>query len=261
MRIDSGFGGTVPPRCKPWGDDSLRHALVAIVAIALAVAAGVAAGTTTAGDGGSALRDGNRAFHNGEYAAAISHYLTVPDKSADAALARYNLGVSYYHLGEYVEAERWLRLAAQDPDHSSRARYNLGLVYWARGQTRSARDAFAAAEKLTDSRQLRSLARQARRELERGAQAPALRQAQPVEANTGYSILTSVKAGSDDNVYRSPDAPYVDLARTGSPAVTPAKAAGAFAELSLDAQNTFWSGRNVLMRATYEFDGRQYSQP
>jgi tetratricopeptide (TPR) repeat protein len=215
-----------------------------------------AAGATA---GAEAIRAGNKAFRDGKYEAAISRYLAAQPLREDGAVARFNLGVAYYRLGDYAQAERWLLRAAQDSRFSSKARYNLGLVYWARGATTSARSEFKAASQFSESRELRSLADRALRELYRGADSPALRRTQVSGVDTGYSVEASVRYGHDDNVFRTPDAPYLDLTQPGPPLVTPNVASGTFAEAGVTAQNTLWSGRHVLLRTAYDFDGRYYT--
>ena len=236
-----------------------RRLLPALVLLALmpSVEAWADAADTTAG--AAAISEGNRAFRNGDYGAAISSYLASRRQGGESAVVDYNLGVTYYRLGEYAEAEQWLGRAARDSQYSSRARYNLGLAYWARGDTRSAKSEFKAVEQVASSRELRSLSHRALAELRRGADSPALRRSRSVGIDAGFSVLTSVKFGTDDNIYRSPDAPYVDLAQVGQPLVTPVPVSSTFLETGLTAQNILWGGRHVLLRAAYEFDGHYYT--
>ena len=209
--------------------------------------------------GATAISEGNHAFRSGDYPAAISSYLASRRLGGESAVVNFNLGVAYYRVGQYAEAEQWLGRAARDSEYSSRARYNLGLVYWARGDTRSAKNEFKAVEQTASSRELRSLSHRALAELRRGADSPALRRARSVGIDEGYSVLTSVKLGTDDNIYRTPGAPYVDLAQVGQPLVTPVPVSGAFVETGLTAQNVLWGGRHVLLRAAYEYDGHYYT--
>jgi tetratricopeptide (TPR) repeat protein len=229
---------------------TLRRRLLHAIAL-LALLPGVCAWA----DG---ISDGNRAFRSGNYQVAITRYLGARQQGNKDPAVNFNLGVSYYRLGDYAQAEQWLKRAAQNSQYSTRARYNLGLMYWARGDTRGARSEFKAVEQLADDRQLRSLAHRALTEIYRGADAPAWRRSQSAGIDAGYSVLGSLRLGNDDNVYRSPDGPYVDLSQAGQPLITPVKASGSFAEAEVTAQNVFWSGRHTLMRAAYEFDGRHY---
>lgn len=238
----------------PW--PRLMRALVLCALIPATCAWADAAGGASGAD---AIREGNRAFRSGNYDAAISRYLAAHPVGADGAVARFNLGVAYYRVGDYAEAEQWLLRSAQDARFSSKARYNLGLVYWARGDTRNAQSEFKAVEQFSDSRQLRSLARQGQREIDRGADAPALRRARATGVDEGYTVQAGMSYGSDDNVFRTPGAPYLDLTQPGPPLVTPAKVSGSFAEATLTAQNVLWSGRHALLRTAYDFDGLYYT--
>jgi tetratricopeptide (TPR) repeat protein len=238
---------------------SWRRLLRVLVLCALipAMNAGAdAAGATASAD---TIREGNRAFRDGNYEAAISRYLAAHPQGEEGAVARFNLGVAYYRLGDYAQAEWWLLRSAQDSRFSLKARYNLGLVYWARGNTRSAQSEFKAVERFSQSRQLRSLAHQGLREINRGADSPALRRSRATGIDEGYSVRASMSYGNDDNVFHSPDAPYLDLTQPGPPLVTPTKFSGAFAEADVTAQNILWSGRHVLLRTAYDFNGRYYT--
>jgi tetratricopeptide (TPR) repeat protein len=236
-----------------------RRLLPALVLLALIPSVEAWAEATDTSAGAAAISEGNRAFRSGDYRAAISSYLASRRQGGESAVVNFNLGVAYYRVGEYAEAEQWLGRAARDSQYSSRARYNLGLVYWARGDTRSAKSEFKEVEQMASSRELRSLSHRALAELRRGADSPALRRSRSVGIDEGFSVLTSVKLGIDDNIYRSPDAPYVDLAQVGHPVVTPVPVSGTFVETGLTAQNILWGGRHVLLRAAYEFDGHYYT--
>lgn len=236
-----------------------RRLLLALALCALVPTINAWAGVADTSASARAIKEGNQAYRSGDYEAAISRYLASDRKGDDGATARFNLGVAYYRLGDFAQAERWLSRSAKDSKFALRARYNLGLVYWARGDTRSARSEFKAVEQLTSDRKMRSLAHRALRELYRGADAPALRRSQSGGVDAGFSVLTSVRLGSDDNVFRTPGAAYADLSQAGAPLITPTKATGTFAEATITAQNVFWSGGHVLMRTAYEFDGRYYA--
>ena len=238
---------------------SWRRLLPVLVLLALIPGVDAWADAVDTSAGATAIGEGNRAFRSGDYEAAISSYLASRRQGGDSAVVSFNLGVAYYRVGKYAEAQQWLGRAAQDSQYSSRARYNLGLVYWARGDTRSAKSEFKAVEQVASSRELRSLSRHALAELRRGADSPALRRSRSAGIDEGYSILTSVKIGTDDNIYRSPDAPYVDLAQVGQPLVTPVPVSSTFVETGLTAQNILWGGHHVLARAAYEFDGHYYT--
>ena len=238
----------------PW-----RRLLQALVLCALIPAANAWADAAAAAASAEAIKAGNQAFRNGNYEAAISKYLAAHPQGAEGAVARYNLGVAYYRLGDYAQAEQWLLRSVRDSGFSYKARYHLGLAYWAHGDTRDALSEFKAVEQFSESRLLRSLARRGQREINRGADAPPLRRSQARGIDEGYSVQASVSYGGDDNLFRSPGAPYLDLTQPGPPLVTPTKVSGSFAEAGVTAQNVHWSGRHVLLRTAYDFDGRYYT--
>lgn len=234
--------------------------LPCVLALCALVTAGSArADAAESPAGAESIKAGNRAFRSGNYEAAISKYLASHPQGEEGAVARYNLGVAYYRLGDYEQAERWLLLSARDSRFSLKARYNLGLAYWAQGDTRNAQSEFRAVEQFSNSRELRRLAGRAQREIYRGADAPALRRRRATAIDAGYSVQASLGMGSDDNVFRSPSAPYLDLSQPVPPLVTPVKVTGTFAEAEVTAQNILWGGRHVLLRTAYDFDGRYYT--
>lgn len=76
-----------------------------------------------------AYQQGIDAFNQGDYEAAIDHFLATHAEVTDSMLLHYNLGVSYYKLGRYHEAgASFLRVTA-DPELAALGYYNLALVY------------------------------------------------------------------------------------------------------------------------------------
>lgn len=206
----------------------------------------------------SLVQAGNEAFRAGHYRAALTKYHEAQLQGDRNSSLYFNLGVAHYWLEEYADAEREFRSAARDSKFTARSWYNLGLVTWARGDTHNARVWFDWVRRGASDSRLRSLAARALADLNRGISHPRYRRARASAPATGPFVMAGLRWGYDDNVYRTPDAPYVDLSQPGQPLVTPVPQSGSFAELNLLAQTTIESRSGTLYRLAYDFDGRFY---
>ena len=204
------------------------------------------------------LASGNRAFRAGDYRTAIATYAEAKRRGRTDAALDFNIGVANYHLGQYVEAERALQRAARSPNFAARSWYNLGLTTWARGDTHSAQAWFERVAQGSSDKRLQHLASQALDELYVSTVSPALRRAKAPGVAPGYSLVLAARWGHDDNVFRTPDAPYVDLSDPSQPTITPAPQSAAFAEGDMTAVNTRIGRQGAVLRAAYEFHGRYY---
>lgn len=211
-----------------------------------------------ASDSPTLLRAGNEAFRAGKYRLAVSKYLQAQKQGTHSALLDFNLGVTYYRLEDYAAADRAFRAAARDSAFTARAWYNLGLVHWARDDPHTARIWFSWVLRSSTNARLRSLAARALAEVDQGLKQPRARHARSPAVKTGRVIVAAARWGHDDNVYRTPDAPYVDLSQPGQPLITPVPQSGEFAEVDLLAQNSFYGRGGTLYRFAYDFDGIFY---
>lgn len=77
-------------------------------------------------------------------------------------------------------------------------------------------------------------------------------------AESGLSVSVEAGLGYDSNVFLTPDNPYVDLAQTGSPTVTPDKHTGFFVPLGLDAEYQRAMRKGTRLLSDFSFDGNIY---
>ena len=181
------------------------------------------------------FKQGNALARSGVYRTAITRYREAAAAGLDTPLLHYNMGVAYYKILEYADAEAQFTRAAQDESLAALALYNRGLAERARGAGAAAGESFAAAAARAKDPDLRSLAERARdataaRKNDARARAPQ----QQVDAPLGelyFSIATRV--AQDDNVYRTPAAPYVDLSDPARPLVTPVVYSSSFVPVDL----------------------------
>ncbi len=80
----------------------------------------------------SAIREGNRAYQQGEFEKAVAYYQQVIKQDPQDAVAQFNLGDAYYRLGKYTEAARAFEQATLSEDTTLKqwAYFNLGNTYF-----------------------------------------------------------------------------------------------------------------------------------
>jgi tetratricopeptide (TPR) repeat protein len=191
-------------------------------------------------DGPSLFREGNALVRSGVYRTALLRYREAAAAGFDEPLLHYNLGIVHYKLGQYEAAEPELERAAQDPALAGLASYNLGLTHLAQGDQPEARRWFALAAERTDHRRLRALAERAGEKLsappEPGRPAPRVATRAGAAERVGeLDLRVDAGYGTDDNVYRGPPGPYVDLSQAGQPLVTPELIAAAYVPVDVSA--------------------------
>jgi tetratricopeptide (TPR) repeat protein len=220
-------------------------------------------------DAEALFREANGLFRSGIYNTALARYREAAAAGLDTPLLHYNVGVVSYKLGQYEEAERSFRRAQASSDLAALAAYNLGLTYRRLGHRSDAEAAFRLAARSSGNRELANLASRAASSLaapiessvstrpRRNARARASR---PVpEPVGGFSVLVSARLGQDDNVYRAPSAPYVDLAAPGQPLVTPVVQSASFIPVDVVARYTMRNeAQDTLFRFGYRLDGDFY---
>ena len=186
--------------------------------------------------------EGNALARSGIHRTALLRYREAAAAGFDTPLLRYNAGVVNYRLGEFEAAMREFAAAAADPGLAALASYNEGLAARAAGDLAGARRAFAVAAERAGDRDLRRLAQS-------GAQAPIALAVEPeavrpaarraplaTESALGeFQLRASASLGQDDNAYRTPATPYVDLSTAAQPLVTPVPQSASFKPLTLAA--------------------------
>lgn len=185
------------------------------------------------------LAEGNRLVRSGVYRTALLRYREAAAAGLDAPLLHYNIGVVQYRLGAFDESAAEFARAAAEPALAALANYNRGLALRAAGDRAAAREAFESAAASADDRDLRRLAQSAFEERPAPA-APARtdvarRGAEP-DARVGeFRLSAAARLGQDDNAYRAPSDPYVDLADPAQPLVVPVVYAASFVPAELHA--------------------------
>jgi hypothetical protein len=187
------------------------------------------------------LDEGNSLMRAGVYRTALLRYREAAAAGLDSALLHYNLGVAYYRVERYPEAAEEFEQASTDDRLAALARYNSGLARRAAGDDVAAEGSFRAAADISRNRDLRRLA-------ERAAELSSIREPSPArdqrrssavrrpteESRVGeFELRATARLGQDDNIYRSPAEPYVDLANAASPTVTPVVQSASFTPVDL----------------------------
>ena len=217
-------------------------------------------------DAAALFRDGNSLVRSGVYRTALLRYREAAAAGLDTPLLHYNLGVVYYRLSRYSEAATEFQAAAGDPNLAALASYNLGLVRRAAGDDAAAEAAFDMAADRADRRDLRRLAQRAAASVNaRAAETetetrprtrPTLRRREPIGE---FHLSANARVGQDDNVYRSPSEPYVDLSDPARPTVVPVPQASSFMPVDLAAGYTLHNEKgDTDFQFLYALDGDFY---
>jgi hypothetical protein len=216
-------------------------------------------------DGGALMAEGNELFRDGLHRAALLRYREANAAGLDTPLLHYNLGVTQYKLEHYSDAAASLERAAQDPALAPLALYNLGLTAHAQGEAQAAERWFRLALERAERTELRAMAGRALQTLAAGTPAVAqTRRARrivtPRDQPVGeFNFLVVARIGQDDNIYRSPSQPYVDLAQAGQPLVTPVVQSGSFMPVDLLAEYVLFNeAGDTDFNFTYVMNGDFY---
>lgn len=232
----------------------------------LVFAAICGAGEAAAQTAAELMAEGNRLVRSGVYRTALLRYREAAAAGLDTPLLHYNMGVAQYELGAFAESAAEFARAEVDDALRALASFNRGLALRAAGDRAAAREAFRAAAAGADDRDLRRLAQSAADERE---------DAQPVapterrferdtesETKAGELMLrAAARFGQDDNPYRTPADPYVDLSDATQPLVTPVVHSATFMPAELHAAYAIGNesgDTEFLFR--YDMDGAFYGE-
>ena len=217
-------------------------------------------------DGRSLMLEGNELFRDGLYRAALLRYREANAAGLDTPLLHYNIGVASYRAERFDDAAAALERASADPRLAPLALYNLGLTTRAKGETQAAERWFRLALERADRRELRTLSENALQSLsnQTGGAASGTRTARrsvtPREPRVGeFNFIAVASVGQDDNIYRTPSEPYVDLSQPGQPLVTPVVQSGSFMPLDLLAEYVLFNeAGDTDFNFTYVLNGDFY---
>ena len=212
------------------------------------------------------FQDGNRLFRDDLYWAALLRYRQAGEAGMDSALLDYNSGVAHYRAGQHIRSRTSLLKSAQSSSLRILSHYNLGLNAYAAGNTDDALNWFRQARDQEENAKIRKLAMIAISRLIAGQPVadPVL-----VRASTRaeykeigkLDLRARVGFGTDDNVFRSPDRPYIDFSDSALPVITPEEFSGTFLPVDFRARlgvNTF---RWESFFSEYRLTGRFYNDP
>ena len=208
--------------------------------------------------------DGNRLFRDELYWAALLRYRQAYEGGLDTSVLHYNIGVANFRAEQYDRARSSLLKSMQDPGLRLFSQFNLGLNAYAAGDVDEALEWFYLARDQDEDSKIRTLARTAIKRLEDQQIEPEVSLV-PVEERvekrpfTEFDLLASVGYGSDDNVFRAPDQPYIDLADAALPLVTPEVFAGAFVPVDFRVKYAINSFKLESFYAAYRMSARLYS--
>ena len=208
--------------------------------------------------------DGNRLFRDDLYWAALLRYDQARDAGLDTPLLHYNTGVAHYRAGQHIRARQALLLAVNDQQLRIPAQYNLGLNAWALGETEEALSWFRLVRDQQENEKLREFAVVAIARIRKASEVPTEYELLVEERRkkerelTNLELRARISYGQDDNVFRSPDRPYIDLSDPDLPVVTPVVQSGAFIPVSLSAKYIVNSLPFEGFYGAYRLAGRYY---
>jgi tetratricopeptide (TPR) repeat protein len=207
--------------------------------------------------------DGNRLFRDDLYWAALLRYRQAMDEGLSTPLLHYNMGIAHYRAGQHIRARTSLLEALQDPTLRVAAHYNLGLNAYALGDTDEALRWFRLARDQNQNKKLQTFAVVAISRIrdERAAPDDFEIRVEEREKKRDFSELelrARVGFGTDDNVFRSPDQPYIDLSDNLRPVITPEVKSGTFMPVSLSAKYRINNYDHEGFFVAYRLGGRYY---
>jgi hypothetical protein len=207
--------------------------------------------------------DGNRLFHDQLYWAALLRYNQAAEAGMDTPLLDYNTGVAHYKAKQYGRARAAFLEASRYAPLQAISHYNLGLVAYRSDDRSEAIRWLQSARDQQDRRDISRLAVRALREIasQDPRYIPSAAQREALfgkRAFTNLDLRVRVGVGFDDNVYRSPDQTYRDLADPAQPVVTPVVQSGNYVPVSINALYQVNSFEHEGFFAAYRYGGRFY---
>ena len=207
--------------------------------------------------------DGNRLFRDDLYWAALLRYRQAADEGLSSPLLHYNMGIAHYRAGQHVRARASLKRALADPSLKVAAQYNLGLNAYELGEINEALRWFRLARDQDLNDRIHSFAVVAISRIRAERAQPDAFEIRVAERKrkrefANLELRARVSFGSDSNIFRSPDQPYIDFADPLTPLVTPEVKSGAFMPVSLSAKYLINSLKFEGFYVAYRLGGRYY---
>ena len=235
--------------------------LVKALFVLLAILAAPPAAAMTAAE---YFEDGNRLFREDLYWAALLRYRQAAEQGMDTPLLHYNTGIAHYRAGQHVRARESLLRALADPALQTVTRYNLGLNAWALGDTEEALRWFRLVRDQETDNKLQKYAVVAISRIRAAREAPteyaALVEEREEKRNfADLHLRARIGFGSDSNVFRSPDRPYIDRSNPNLPIVTPEVQSGSYVPINFSARYQINSLPFEGFYGAYRLAGRYYT--
>ena len=240
--------------------EAIRHFISGLMALAIVGAATPAFAATAS----ELFEEGNRLFREDLYWAALLRYGEAADAGMDTPLLHYNTGVAHYKAQQYNRARLSLEKAASYDPLSPIAHYNLGLNAYAAGAYEEAMRWFRRAAAQDERKDIARLSRKAMSRLrETRAEEEPVIVAGPVVREeyqfTNFDFQLRTGFGMDDNVFRTPAEPYVDVSDPNNPVlVVPEVQSGTYIPVNLSARYQVNALENEGFFGSYRFGGRFY---
>jgi hypothetical protein len=207
--------------------------------------------------------DGNRLFRDDLYWAALLRYRQAADEGLSSPLLDYNMGIAHYRAGQHIRARESLSRAITDPSLRVAAHYNLGLNAYELGDLDEALRWFRLARDQNTNARLRNFAATAISRIRDQQAKPDEFEVRVAERDKKRDfaklyLRTQIGFGNDDNVFRSPDQPYIDFSTPTAPLVTPEVQSGAYLPVSLSAKYLINGREFEGFYVAYKLSGRYY---
>lgn len=207
--------------------------------------------------------DGNRLFRDDLYWAALLRYRQAVEEGMTSPLLDYNMGVAHFRAGQHIRARESLTRASSDPSLRIAAHYNLGLNAYEHGDLDEALRWFRLARDQRVNEKIQSYAVVAISRIRDEQAVPddfEIRVAEREKKREFADLQLHVQIGfgNDDNVFRSPELPYIDFSDPAAPVVVPEVKTGAYMPLSLSAKYLVNSLKFEGFYVAYRLSGRYY---
>ena len=234
-----------------------RRGAVAFAAVLVCLIPAAAAAMTAQ----EAFTDGNRLFRDDLYWAALLRYRQAGEAGMNSAILHYNSGVAHYRAGQHIRARTSLLKAMQVSNLRVISQYNLGLNAYAAGDIDDAIDWFRQARDQEENSKIRKLAIIAisRLQGEKRAANPVLARVDEEKEKRplfSFDLRARLGFGTDDNVFRAPDQPYIDFSDPALPLVTPEVFSGTYVPVDLRARFSVNSLKWESFFAEYRLNSR-----
>jgi hypothetical protein len=215
-------------------------------------------------DANASFQDGNRLFRDDLYWAALLRYREASEAGLDTPMLHFNTGVAHYKAQQHIRARESLLKAAETPQLRAISHFNLGLNAYAAGDSDEALDWFRRAYDQQQSEKIRELATIAisRLQAERRVTDPVLvredKRREESKPPANLEVKARVGIGSDDNIFRAPNQPYIDLADPTLPLVVPEIFSATFVPVDFQARYVINSLKWENFFGAYRLAGRFY---